>query len=319
MTEEEQLHQLVAQLAATTEAFAAERVLLDLLTRLLRRDGYEVRLAGRGAEAGFDFMATRIATARNAAASIGIELKHYRAGRPAAVEAVRALLGAAMGREHDRVMLISTTGFTKQAKIEVARDLPVVAELIDLDELKEWIRRATAPQPDDLPRIEDLIRAMSRRFAEIIARDPDQIAQLEWRDVERLVAEVFNGLGFEVTLTPPAKDGGKDVILECMVDGATCTYIVEVKHWKSSTRVGSKAIKTFLEVIARERREGGLFLSTYGYCDNAFSTLSEIERQRLRFGAKTKVVGLCTTYTMAASGIWSPPESLVDLLYEGTE
>ena len=38
MTEEEQLQQLVAQLAATTEAFVAEHVLLDLLTRLLHRE-----------------------------------------------------------------------------------------------------------------------------------------------------------------------------------------------------------------------------------------------------------------------------------------
>jgi hypothetical protein len=36
---------------------------------------------------------------------------------------------------------------------------------------------------------------------------------LEWRDLERMMARVMEGLGFKVTLTPPSKDGGKDLIL----------------------------------------------------------------------------------------------------------
>ena len=58
--------------------------------------------------------------------------------------------------------------------------------------------------------------------------------------------------------------------------------------------------------------------STYGYCDDAFEQLSEIDRQRLRFGNKEKVVALCRTYVKARSGIWSPPEHLAEVLYEGT-
>jgi restriction system protein len=124
-------------------------------------------------------------------------------------------------------------------------------------------------------------------------------------------------MGFKVELTPPSKDGGKDVIVECIVHGNRQVHLVEIKHWRSKARVGSGAIRDFLNVIVREQSEGGLFLSTYGFCDNAFEQLSEIDRQRVRFGEE-KVVVLCRTYVKVKSGIWSPPEKLLEILYEGT-
>jgi restriction system protein len=316
-----ELQRIVDRLETSTERVSgqeAEHLLMDVLRPLLHNDGYVVTyVSGRTEENGFDFLARRAASPEFAATAIGIEYKHLRA--PVAVASVRQLLGAAVGRAINRVMLISNSGFTKQAKREVARDLPVIAELIDLQELKEWIRRGTLfPDGPGSP-VEDLIREVSRRFAQLVARDPTQLDHLEWRDMERLVAEVFRGLGFSVTLTPSSKDGGKDVILECCVDGLKKSYVVEIKHWRSSTRVGNSAVTSFIEVVARERRDGGVFLSTYGYCDNAFSTLSEIDRERVRFGDKTKVIAMCRTYTKAQSGIWSPPAALVELLYDGTE
>jgi restriction endonuclease Mrr len=119
-------------------------------------------------------------------------------------------------------------------------------------------------------------------------------------------------------LTPSSKDGGKDIILECRVQGQQQEYIVELKHWRSRSRVGGGYVHDFLNVIVRENRKGGLFLSTYGFCDNAFEQLSEIDRQRLRFGEQEKIVALCRTYVKAKSGIWSPPERLAEILFEET-
>jgi len=42
-------------------------------------------------------------------------------------------------------------------------------------------------------------------------------------------------------------------------------YYVEVKHWRSATKVGSGVVSDFVEVIARDKVAGGLFLSTHGY------------------------------------------------------
>jgi restriction system protein len=67
--------------------------------------------------------------------------------------------------------------------------------------------------------------------------------KIEWRDVERVVAEIFSGIGSKVELIPSSKDGGKDVILECKENGTSKTYTIEIKHWRSGQRVGEKKIK----------------------------------------------------------------------------
>ena len=104
---------------------------------------------------------------------------------------------------------------------------------------------------------------VSRKFARLIAQDPRALDELEWRDIERTIAEVFDGLGFSVTLTPPSKDGGKDVVYYMHGPRTMCGLHREIKHWRSGSRVGGHALRNFLNVIVRESRQGGVFLSTY--------------------------------------------------------
>ena len=266
-----------------------------------------------------DLLAYRAPSADHQGQTLGIEFKYYRAGRPVGVPQVRQLIGAAMLHELDRAILLVNTQFTKAARDAVRREMPFEVELVDLDSLRAWVDRLDVEHTGFAEEVRDILRVVSRRFATLIAKDPRVLDELEWRDIERTVAEVFDGLGFSTTLTPPSKDGGKDIVLECTVRGHLAEYVVEIKHWRSGSRVGSGAIRNFLNVIARESRQGGLYLSTYGYCDNAFEQLSTIDRQRLRFGSEEKVVALCRTYVKAASGLWSPPGHLVDVLYEGTK
>jgi len=91
-----------------------------------------------------------------------------------------------------------------------------------------------------------------------------------------------------------------------------------LETWRSKTRVGGDFLREFLGVVLAEERDGGLFLSTFGYCNNAFEALTEIERKRLKFGDQNKVVTLCQTYLKAEKGIWTPQKKLAEVLFEGT-
>ncbi|AFZ26779.1 restriction endonuclease [Cylindrospermum stagnale PCC 7417] len=163
-----------------------------------------------------------------------------------------------------------------------------------------------------------VIKDASRKFAQLIAQNSQSLEEIEWRDLERTLAEVLEGIGFSVELTPGSKDGGKDIIVKYVVSGIKQTYIVEIKHWRAGSRVGHSTISDFLNVIVLEHRQGGLFLSTSGYCDNVFEIISKIERQTLRLGGKEKIVSLCKTYIKAQSGVWTPPDKLTDVLFEQT-
>jgi cold shock CspA family protein len=184
---------------------------------------------------------------------------------------------------------------------------PDEEEVIDCDD----------SDPDEVMRA--AVKIFTSGMAEGIARDPEVLEKLEWRDLERLIAEVFAGLGFDVELTPGSKDGGKDVIVSySAANGESKSYFVEIKHWRSGRRVGIESVIEFLHVIARENKTGGILLATHGFAKNAIETITEIYRKKISFGTNEKVVGLCRNYVKASEGIWYPPEHLDKVIFEDT-
>ncbi|WP_063694709.1 restriction endonuclease [Bradyrhizobium stylosanthis] len=295
----------------------ADQILGGVLRPILRVEGFDLQATSTHRDEGIDFVGVRGDPALGSAESLGVVAKFYSRARKVAVEQVRELIGAGLAKGMGRVILVSNCAFTTAARATIEHDLPLSVELKALEDLRSWLELVREAEPDAETEVRVILRELSERFARLIARDPGALAHLEWRDVERTVAEVFDGLGFRVTLTPGSKDGGKDVILECEVAGKQATYYVEIKHWRSSTKVGADAVAKLLKVIVTEKKAGGLFLSTYGFTENAFEQLTTIEREKLRFGDQEKIVTLCRTYVKAKSGIWSPPDNLTEVLFDG--
>ncbi|MDV3459236.1 restriction endonuclease [Sphingomonas sp. HF-S4] len=291
----------------------AEQLLGDAIGPLLETSGYALERTAAQRDKGMDFLARRPATTDADAVTIAIELKHTRARM--SVSAIRQLVGAAMMAGVDRAVLVSNAGFSQSAHEAIRQSLPVRIELLSYDGLVDWTR-AIASERKAPDRLSQGIKMFSRFLAIEIARDPSALERLEWYHIEPTIAEIFDGLGFQVTLTPPAKDGGKDVILAFTLNGKAVEYYVEVKHWRSATKVGSGAVSDFIEVIARDKVAGGLFLSTHGYTGNAFEYLTQLDRERIRFEGRDKVLTLCQTYSKAQAGLWSPPASLREILHE---
>lgn len=217
-------------------------------------------------------------------------------------------------------------GFTLEEHPE--RRGSFAAEQVSLDwpPESEWPselqRREEELEDDSEKRSESIVVAGMRFVAQWIiseiARNPNELYEVEWRILEHVIAQIFEGLGFDVTLTEASKDGGKDLILDCEIGGCPASYIVEIKHWNSGKRVGGGILQRFLRVILSERRSGGLFLSTSGYSGNAFEQFTMFERRMVRFGNDEKVVGLCQTFERMKSGIWSTPEELVEIINDQT-
>jgi hypothetical protein len=186
---------------------------------------------------------------------------------------------------------------------------------LDSNSLVQWVDRIRRYVCRPLEPAILVLRQTSAKLARIVAANPGQLLQLDWRDVERLLAEVFEGIGFTVQLTPGSKDGGKDMILG--ISSVDCSYVVEVKHWRSGKRVGNKVVKDFLEVVVHERRRLGLLLSTSGFTAGALKGITTIERQKIRLGGRDKILCLCKTYRQLQSGVWIPLEPLDSILLDG--
>lgn len=199
------------------------------------------------------------------------------------------------------------------------QDYPTNLEILSLPQLDRWSENLKNEIYSEYENeIFQYVKQFTKSIILAIAKNPSNLINVEWRDLERTISEVFECLGFKVSLTPSSKDGGKDVILECKINGIDKSFIVEIKHWRSNQKVGKNAIKEFTQVIINEKRDKGLFLSTSGYTSNYYECLTEREKPLVRFGKENKVVDLCRTYEKVNSGIWNPIETMEEILFKDT-
>lgn len=280
----------------------------EILKPLLADAGYRIERTGERRDFGMDFVAERDATDEAPSDSIAIEYKHMRS-RAVGIEAVHRILGAVVSAGINRAMVVTNARFTFAARESIRQSTPSQVDLLDVDELRSWVGRLQKVPALEATAIDIIRTTMCKELIKAIVDNPRHLDQIEWREMEHLLREAFEGLGFDSTLTPGSKDGGKDIVLTCRLSRETKTYYVEVKHWRSGQRVGTGPIKDFLSLLVNEEIDGGLFLSSSGYCSEAIESLTEIERRRLRFGSEEKVVRLCKSYLRARTGFWMPDPS----------
>ncbi|MCA9032284.1 MAG: restriction endonuclease [Planctomycetaceae bacterium] len=215
----------------------------------------------------------------------------------------------------DKVLVFSSRGFKSSVVDEVVHKEPTRVELLDFQRLESWVQgiESTAGE-SEVDRLQVVIHEFAGTLATMVAEDPRIIKELEWRDVERMLAVAFKGLGFQVELTPPAKDGGRDIELKCVVFGKHSRYFVEVKHW--ATPVHNGIIRDFLQVVISNQADSGLLLATSGYCSNTFESLTEIERRKVQLDDSHKMIAICRAYSRKNSGMLIPGAELPKLLFE---
>jgi restriction system protein len=303
---------------------STERLLAEVLLPLFECEGYnsvkrsvQYKPAANAVVNDWDIIISKDENRDCREDSIGVEVKSYKE-KKVGEDIVRQTLDRSRYSGLKRAFIFCKNGFSQEALDISSKYKPQQLELFDIDKLKSWVVGMDDKEEDVKNEIYSIFKSASKAFIEAIANNPRALDLLEWRDLERLLAEAFEGIGFSVTLTPPSKDGGKDLVLEYEVAGNKKSYIVEVKHWRSGNRVGEASVSSFLDVIVKEKHEGGIFISTYGYTRTAFESLTKIQRKKLKFGAEPKIVSLCNTYVRINDGLWSPEMNIQDALFDNT-
>ena len=296
---------------------------LEALTKLLSKIGFHIQLTDTNYRLRTpDFIAKK--RVDGAEYKIAIELKSSSNVNEAIRNGVKTLTEMAEAKEYDKLLLLLLNRDKRQYKNsaflqQFLSSNPTNLEILNLEDLEKWSQNLSNELSfKGLSEVYIYIKQLSRKLIELVAKRPDSLKEMEWRDLERVVSELFEGLGFKTTLTPSSKDGGKDVILECTIDDIQKSFVIEIKHWRSGQRVGQKTVKEFTKVIINEKRDKGLFLSTYGFSNNFYESLSETEKTIVRFGEQEKIVELCRTYEKISNGIWNPTSTLEDILFENT-
>ncbi|MGU9830526.1 restriction endonuclease [Pseudomonas sp. LF242] len=169
-------------------------------------------------------------------------------------------------------------------------------------------------------RLDLIVRTAMKAIASEIAKNPRCLRDIEWRDLERVMREVFELLGFTTELTRSGKDGGFDIRLESKEHGETHVFLVEVKHWLASgKKPGSKVLSGLVDVVAKVGgKTKGMLLSSSGFTKDILNGRTEIEQHTVRIAGHNKIVSLCQNYLESVEGVWLPTTSLSEMLLEGS-
>ena len=88
-----------------------------------------------------------------------------------------------------------------------------------------------------------------REIIKKIKKDPKEIRELNPRQFEELVAELFKEKGFEVELTKRTRDGGKDIIaISKDAFGGTLKYFIECKHYAENNKISVELVRNLYGV-----------------------------------------------------------------------
>lgn len=215
--------------------------------------------------------------------------------------------------------------YTKERAAELEAEGRIVFPSNGRPRLKRYLSEAASKRnvESDVKtpsRLEVIVRTAMKAIPLEIAKNPKCLREVEWRDLERAMREVFEQLGFETELTRSGKDGGFDLRLECEEDGETQIFLVEVKHWLASgKKPGSEVLSALVDVVAKAGgTTKGLLVSSSGFTGNVLSGRTEVEQHTVRIAGQNKIVSLCQSYLESLEGVWLPTTELSEMLLEGS-
>lgn len=125
------------------------------------------------------------------------------------------------------------------------------------------------PRSRPARRIITHVRDVNQELLEALQRDPDQVYQLTPRRFEEVTATLFERLGYDVTLTPASKDGGKDLYIAKTDTIGSFLYYVECKRYAPDRPVGVGLVNALTGVVEGGRATAGLMLTTSRFTSGA--------------------------------------------------
>jgi len=260
--------------------YEAERV--HHLLRILERCGFQIQNA-HGLDDRAEVDGAFNATVNDRTLRFVLEMK-LRADQLSIESAIRHVQKVRYQGKFDRALIVIPDAIPEQYKRHTESTGLGYMDILGGPDLRSWISKnaptsvlAESPASKACAMI---IRFAMREVAERLAHAPRELWDIEWRDLERVLREVFEGMGFETTLTRSTKDGGFDLSLEAEQPDGKHLYVVEVKHWTTQTP-GKAELKKLVRVTARERARKGILLSSSGFSHQSTKGSAKLSAEEL--------------------------------------
>lgn len=123
------------------------------------------------------------------------------------------------------------------------------------------------------------VQIVTRSLIERIGSDPGQLFAMASHEFEELVAELLRSNGYEISMTPRTRDGGKDMYAARRDRLGSFLYVVECKRNAPDRAVGIEVVRALHGVAQHERVNAGILLTTSSFSGPARAFASEVSNQ----------------------------------------
>ncbi|MDR2570451.1 MAG: restriction endonuclease [Oscillospiraceae bacterium] len=125
--------------------------------------------------------------------------------------------------------------------------------------------------------------SVNNSLLSVILKTPSLMREISPREFERLIADLYRELGFEVELTKQTRDGGKDLYVLSRTDIGSFLYLVECKRYAPNKPVGVEIIRNLYGVMGMSKRKAnaGIVVTTSHFTKDAKNEIlsSNLEHQ----------------------------------------
>ncbi len=126
---------------------------------------------------------------------------------------------------------------------------------------RERFNRQALEEPNTYQRI--VRYAPSVRLLQRIREDRISLDSLDWRDFEKLVAELLEEQGYDVELMRGTKDGGTDIVAVTNLEGiGPIKSVWQAKCYKPGNKVGINVVRELADVRQEHKASKGIIVTT---------------------------------------------------------
>ncbi|HEV7660165.1 MAG TPA: restriction endonuclease [Allosphingosinicella sp.] len=195
-------------------------------------------------------------------------------GAADAQEMVRSLLG---GAYHSSALLgtVAAAGGLPLAIMLLAnlargKSSQEVAKLLR-GEIYNLSQRIILPERKLITEVKPRIIMANEALVERLRSRPQSIYDLPPRKFEELVAELLTDLGYEVELTPPTRDGGKDILAYMTTPHGKLLCLVEAKRYRQDRTVGVELVRQLYGTLIDADASSAMMVTTSSFSSDARS------------------------------------------------
>lgn len=106
-------------------------------------------------------------------------------------------------------------------------------------------------------------------LAEALLKEPDSIYRLTPRRFEELIFELVKQFGWDVTLTPATRDGGRDMVAVIPSDAGPLLCLIEAKRFQETRKVGVELVRQLWGTVTHEDACVGMLVTTSTFSPDA--------------------------------------------------